>query len=151
MVSRVVYQWFLWLLQNSLYSVAIIPPSTGMITPLIMEAFSLSRNRVAFAMSSTSVVRRTGSNNNINHNVRWRIFWHMCPTKTQFSLHFHAVWAVFIVSIRNFAFLAIRNAPSENSDQTARTSRLILNFVGRTYPQVMFSLTWDNHHFWVDC
>ena len=47
---------FLELVQG-LYSVHIrivIPPSTGMREPVIMDDFSLSRNKVAFATSSTA-------------------------------------------------------------------------------------------------
>ena len=39
---------------------------------------------------------------------------------------------------RNFASLAIQNAPSEDSDQTARMRRLIWIFAGRTCPTVRF-------------
>ena len=39
---------------------------------------------------------------------------------------------------RNFAPLAIQNESSENSDQTARTRRLIWIFTGRTCPTVHF-------------
>ena len=39
---------------------------------------------------------------------------------------------------RNFASLAIQNAPSEDSDQTARMCRLIWIFAGRTCPKVRF-------------
>ena len=44
----------------------------------------------------------------------------MRPTKTQISLHIDALWSESSSSARrNFAYLAIQKAPSEDSDQTA--------------------------------
>ena len=64
---------------------------------------------------------------------------HVRPTTTQISLRIHAVWLESSLSARrNFASLAIRNAPSEDSDQTARMRRLIWIFAGRTHPKVRF-------------
>ena len=41
--------------------------------------------------------------------------------KTQISLCIHAVWSESLQSVwRNFASLAIQNAPSEDSEQTAQ-------------------------------
>ena len=49
-----------------------------------------------------------------------RTFWHVRPTKTQISQRIRAVWSESSLSTwRNFAFLAIQSAPSEDSDQTA--------------------------------
>ena len=39
---------------------------------------------------------------------------------------------------RNFAFLAVQNAPSEESDHTAPLRRLIWIFAGSKYPKVRF-------------
>ena len=62
------------------------------------------------------------------------------PTKTQISLRVCAVWSESSLSAwRNFASLAIQNAPSEESDQTARMRRLIWIFAGRTSPKERFS------------
>ena len=72
---------------------------------------------------------------NFSLTVRKRTFWHMRSTKTQISLRIRAVWLESVLSTwRNFASMAIRNAPSEDSDQTAR----IWIFAGRTCPKVRF-------------
>ena len=48
-------------------------------------------------------------------------------TKTQISLHIRAVWSETTLFIwRNFAFLAIHNAHSKDSDQTARMRESLL-------------------------
>ena len=67
----------------------------------------------------------------MSHDVR--------PTKTQISLRLRAVWLESSLSAsRNFASLAIQNARSEDSDQTARMCRLIWTWAGRTCPMVRF-------------
>ena len=72
-------------------------------------------------------------------NVRNRTFWHVCPTKTQISLRIRAVWSESSLSTwRNSVSLDIKNVPSQDYDQTARTRRLIWIFVGRTCPKVPF-------------
>ena len=43
---------------------------------------------------------------------------------------------IFVVIIKKLHFLAIKNAPSEDSDQTARTRRLIRIFARRTCSEV---------------
>ena len=61
----------------------------------------------------------------------------MRPSKTQISLRICAVWSKSSLSAwRNIASLAIQDAPSEDSDQTARMRRLIWIFVGRTCTKV---------------
>ena len=53
-------------------------------------------------------------------NVRKYTFWHERRTKTQISLRIRADWSESSLSAwRNFASLAIQNAPSEDSDQSA--------------------------------
>ena len=75
----------------------------------------------------------------MNLNVRQRIFWHVRPMRTQISLCIHAVWSESSLSAwRDFASLAIQNAPNEDSDQTARKRRLIWIFAWRTCPKVRF-------------
>ena len=77
--------------------------------------------------------------NHLNRNVRQRTFWHVRSTKTQISLRISVVWSESSPSTwRNFASLAIQNAPSEDSDQTARMRSLIWIFAGRTSPKVRF-------------
>ena len=57
--------------------------------------------------------------------------------KTQISLRIRAVWSESSsTAYRNFASLVTQNAPSEDSDQTARMRRLIWIFAGRTYQKV---------------
>ena len=68
-----------------------------------------------------------------------RTFWHVRQKKTQISLRIRAVWSEFSLSIwRDFASLTIQNAPSEESDQTAQTRRLIWILAGRTCPNAYF-------------
>ena len=75
----------------------------------------------------------------LSRNGRKRTFWYVRPTKTQISLHSRAVWSEYSLSTwRNLVSLAIRNALSEDSDQTARMRRLIWIFVGRTCPEIRF-------------
>ena len=71
--------------------------------------------------------------------MRKRTFCHVHLTRTQISLRIRAVWSGSSLSAwRNFASLAIQNAPSEDSDQTARMRRLIGFFAERTCPTVRF-------------
>ena len=72
-------------------------------------------------------------------SVRKRTFWHVRSKKTQISLHIRAVWSESSLSEwRNFAFLAIQNVPSEDSDQTARMRRLIWIFAWYTCLKICF-------------
>ena len=68
-------------------------------------------------------------------NVWKRTFWYVHPTKTQISLRIRTAWSVLW---SYFAFLPSypKNAPSEDSDQTARMRSLIWMFAGRTCPKV---------------
>ena len=66
-------------------------------------------------------------------NMRKHTFWHVRSTKTQIKLRMYADWSEsFLYAWRNFAFLAIQNAPREAFDQTARMRSLIWIFTGRT-------------------
>ena len=78
--------------------------------------------------------------NYMSSNVRLRTFTHMCPIKTQISLRIRAaIRSVHLFSAwRNFPTLAIQNAPSGDSDQTARMHRAIWNFAGSTRQKVRF-------------
>ena len=74
-----------------------------------------------------------------SRNVRKRTFWDERQTKTQLSLRIRTVSLESSLSAwRNFASLAIGNAPTEDSDQPARMRRLISFFAGRTCPKVRF-------------
>ena len=74
-----------------------------------------------------------------SENVRKRSFSHVPLTKTQIILRIPAVWSESSLSAwRNFKFLAIQNAPGEDSDQIARMRRLIWIFAGRTSAKVCF-------------
>ena len=58
----------------------------------------------------------------------------MCAQQTQISLYIHALWSQSLLSTsKKFAFTAIQNAHSEDSDQTVRKCRLIWNFAGYTF------------------
>ena len=73
----------------------------------------------------------------MGRKVRRHTFSSMSPKKTQISLRNRAVWSDSSLSARrNFASLAFQNAPSEDSDQTARMRRLIWIFAGRTCPKL---------------
>ena len=75
----------------------------------------------------------------MGRNVRKHTFLHVRPTKTQISLRIRSAWSESSLSVwRNFASLVIQNAPSEDTDQTARMRRLIWIFSGRIYPKVSF-------------
>ena len=56
------------------------------------------------------------------------LVWHMLPRQTQVSLASAQPDQSSLSAWRNVAFLAIKNAPSANSDQTAQIHRLIWNF-----------------------
>ena len=71
--------------------------------------------------------------------MRKRTSRYLSPTKTLISLCNSADWSESSLSVgRNFASLTIRNAPSEDSDQTARMRRLIWIFAGCTCTKVCF-------------
>ena len=75
----------------------------------------------------------------MTRNVWKSTFRHMRPTKTQISPRRRTVWSeLSIFAWRNFASLAVKNRPSEDSDQTARMRRLIRIFAGRTCTRVRF-------------
>ena len=75
----------------------------------------------------------------MSRNERKHTFWHVRQTNTQISLRIRAVWSESSLSAwSNFASLAIRNAPSEDSDQAARMRRLIWIFAWRTCSKVRF-------------
>ena len=87
-----------------------------------------------------------------NRNAQKCTYWHARPTKTQVSLRLRAGWSESSLSAcRNFASLAIQNAPSEDSDQTARMRRLIWIFVGCTFRKYTFwrcgSIDWVSFEF----
>ena len=64
----------------------------------------------------------------MSHNVRRRTSWYLRPTKTQIRLRFRAVWLESsLTEYRNFASLAIWNAPSKDFNQNARKGLLIRN------------------------
>ena len=69
----------------------------------------------------------------LRQNVKKCTYWHVRPRKIQISLHISLLSAW-----RKFACLAIQNAFSEDSDQTARMRRLIWIFAGRICPKVRF-------------
>ena len=66
-------------------------------------------------------------------NVRKRTFWRAPNEESNNPAH-----PRILITWRIFASLAIQNAPSEDSDQTARMRRLIWIFAGRTWPKVFF-------------
>ena len=68
-----------------------------------------------------------------------RTFGHVRPTKTQISLRIRAVWLESLLSAwRSVASMAIQNAPSEDSDQTAHMRSLIWIFARCTWSKVHF-------------
>ena len=84
-----------------------------------------------------------------SHNVRKHTFWHVEPPRhknvpsnmcAQQRLKKKGLLIrVFVVRLNKFCFLrAIRKAPSEDSDQTARMRRLIWIFAWCTCPKVRF-------------
>ena len=104
--------------------------------------------RCAFQWNEYNPLQIFPDNLKFCRNVRKRTFWHVRPTKTQISLRIRTVWSESSLSVwRNFAYLAIQNAPSEDSDQTARMRRLIWIFAWRTCPKVHF-LTLRFNYFW---
>ena len=73
----------------------------------------------------------------MSHSMRKRTFWHVRPTQTHISLRIRAIWSESSMSVwRNFAFMAIQNASSEDSDQTVRMRRLIWIFTVQIRPKV---------------
>ena len=75
----------------------------------------------------------------LSQYVRKRTLWHVRSLKTQISLRIRAVWSESLLSAwRNFTSLAVRNPPSEDSDQSAQMRRLIWIFAGRTCTRVRF-------------
>ena len=79
----------------------------------------------------------------MDHSMKKRTFWYEHPTKIQISLPIRTVWSESSFSAgRNFISLSIQNAPSENSDQTARMRSLIWIFAGRTCPKLRSLTHW---------
>ena len=68
--------------------------------------------------------------NKISCNMRKQTFWQVCPTKTPIHLRIHATDQSSLFTWRNFASMATQNASREDSNQTARTCRLIWIFAG---------------------
>ena len=69
----------------------------------------------------------------LSYKVRKHSFWHVRSKRTHISRRTNAVRSETSLSAwRNLASLAIQNAPSEDSDQTARMRRLIWIFTKRT-------------------
>ena len=54
----------------------------------------------------------------MNRYIKKRTIRHVRHAKNQISQYILAVWSFFVVHMRNFAFLSIQNAHSEDSDQT---------------------------------
>ena len=74
-----------------------------------------------------------------SHNVVKCTFWHVRQMKTQISLRIRTVWSEFSFSAwMHFSSLAIQNAPSDDSDQTARMRGLIWIIAGRRFPEILF-------------
>ena len=65
-------------------------------------------------------------------------FLHVPPIKTNQSAHPRSLVSIHLSAWRNVASLAIQNAPSEDSDQTAQMRSLIRIFAGRTCAKVRF-------------
>ena len=82
----------------------------------------------------------------ISFSPRKRTVWNVRPMTTQISLHTRAVWPVFVVCMKKLCVLglAIRNRPNEDSDQTARMSRLIRLIAERKRLKVPFSDDMDH-------
>ena len=81
----------------------------------------------------------------LNRNMRKLTFWYVRPRKTQIYLRIRAFWSV-LFAWRNLASLAIQNAPSKDSDQSARMRRLIWIFAGRAH--VRRYVFWRGSSFW---
>ena len=74
----------------------------------------------------------------MDRNIRQHTFRHVHLIKTPICLRIHAIWSCSLLfGWRNFASLAIYNAPSEDY-QTARMRKLIWIFAVRTCPKVLF-------------
>ena len=98
---------------------------------------ALSTSSAASLILEVQIILQT--NGIMNRNVRNRTYWPVRPTKSQISLRIRAVWSESSPSAwSNFTILAIQNAPSEDSDQTAQMRRLIWIFAGRTCPKIRF-------------
>ena len=77
-------------------------------------------------------------NNHLSSYVRKHTFWH-APIEDQNQPTHPRIWTESTLFVRrNFASLAIQNAPNEGSDQTVRMRRLIWIFAGRTCLYVRF-------------
>ena len=77
----------------------------------------------------------------MNRNMRKRTFWHVPITKTQINMRIPAIWSESSLSAWwNYASLAIKNVPSEDSDQPAWMRRLIWIFAGRISQKVRFDV-----------
>ena len=84
---------------------------------------------VSFAMRFFAIIDRSYY---MGRNMRKHTWWYVHLTKTQISLRIRTVWSDSSLSTwRNFASLAIQTAPSEDSDQSAHSRRLIRIFTGR--------------------
>ena len=77
----------------------------------------------------------------------WTVTWENVPsekvplTKTQINMRIHAIWSESSLSAWwNYLSLAVKNAPSEDSDQPARMRRLIWIFTGRISQKVRFDV-----------
>ena len=83
--------------------------------PRLFEILHLCRNWIYISTKHTKCCHS-------KHNVRKRTFWYMLHTKTQTSLRMRTVWSIFVVRTKK---MCSQNAPSEDSDQTARMLGLI--------------------------
>ena len=70
------------------------------------------------------------------------LVWQVRPTKIKISLPIRTVWLESSLCSWRTAFLAIQNAPNEDSDQTAQMRSLIWIFVGRTFAQSDLNFRW---------
>ena len=74
--------------------------------------------------------------------------WHMRPVKTKISVGIRPVWSESSLSVRRkLGSLATQWAHSEDSDQTARMSRLVWIFAGRTV--ILWGLSWGGSNGWM--
>ena len=98
-----------------------------------------------FCFMSLSILKPSLKLYSIPERTIWAETWenvpssNMRPTKTQIGLRIHAVRLESSLSAwRNFGPLAIKNMPTEDSDQTVWMCRVIWIFAGRTYSKVRF-------------
>ena len=84
-----------------------------------------------FTITECCCITRGGVRENVPSYmcVQQALYW-ACPA-AQFDQSSLSTW-------RSFASLAIQNAPSEDTDQTAWMRRLIRIFAGQTYQNVLF-------------